>query len=191
MPNWCTTDYVFEGDKKDLQALYDTLQRIEKKQELSRTSSFGNLWLGNLITELGGKWEDFYCRGYIYCPQLYDDHLLFSTETAWTPMNETMDYVCEKLTSLTYYYQSEEGGCDLYWTNDSAGKYFCRYMVRLCNDGYDECEFFGTQEEAFEYISKNFNTAVKSIADVENLNERLEEKENDDYCYLNEFVNPD
>ena len=188
MPNWCTTDYVFEGDKKDLQALYDTLQSIEKKQELSKTTSFGNLWLGNLITELGGDWEKIYCRGYIYGPRLYDDHLVFSTETAWTPMNEVMDFVCEKLPSLEYLYQSEEPGCDLYWTNDSIGKYFCRYMVRLCKDGYDECEYFETQEEAFEYISKNFNTVVKSVADVEELNERLEEKEVDDYCYLNEFV---
>ena len=190
MPNWCYTDYVIEGDKKELQTLYETLQRLDTKTELKTTSGFGGRWLGNLVTELGGDWEKIYCRGSIDWYDMEDDQLKILTETAWGPMTEVFDFITEKFPSLTYYYQAEEPGCELYWSNDTEGLHFYKYVVRLCKDGYDECEYFETQEEAFEYISKNFNTEIKSFSDVEHLNEMLEEKEKEDYCYLNEFVNP-
>lgn len=190
MPNWCYTDYVIEGDKKELRTLYETLQRLDTKAELKTTSGFGSRWLGNLVTELGGDWEKVYCRGSIDWYDMEDDQLKIMTETAWGPMTEVFDFIIEKFPGLSYYYQAEEPGCELYWTNDTSGIHFCKYLVRLCKDGYDESEYFDELDNVFEYISDRFNMEIATIQDIQKLSEELEERETDDYCYLNEFVNP-
>ena len=119
-----------------------------------------------------------------------DDQLKIMTETAWGPMNEVFDLICKKFPGLTYYYQAEEPGCELYWSNDTEGLHFCKYLVRLCKDGYDECEYFDDLDNVFEYISDRFNMEIATIHDIQKLSEELEEQETDDYCYLNEFVKP-
>ena len=50
--------------------------------------------------------------------------LKFTTETAWSPCDETFELVCEKFPTLCYFYQSEEPSLAEYWTNDQEGKYF-------------------------------------------------------------------
>ena len=190
MANNCFTDYIIEGDRKELQSLYKALKRIDTKAELKKTSGFGGRWLGNLVTELGGDWQKVYCRGTIEWYEMEDDQLKLTTDTAWVPMNEVFDFICEKFPGLSYYYQAEEPGCDLFWTNDSAGIHFCRYLVRICKDGYDDEEYFDDLKKVYKYISDNFKVKITSLDDIRTLQEELEDKETEDYCYLNEFVNP-
>lgn len=190
MANNCFTDYVIEGDQQELQSLYEALQRIDTKAELKTTSGFGSRWLGNLVTEIGGDWNNVYCRGTVDWYELEDNQLQILTDTAWVPMNEVFDFIVEKFPGLEYYYQAEEPGCELFWTNDTAGIHFSKYIVRLSKDGYGEEEYFETLENAFKYVSDNFGVEIKSEEDIRKLNEDLDEKGGDDYCYFNEFVNP-
>lgn len=190
MANNCFTDYIIEGDRKELQTLYEALQRIDTKAELKTTSGFGGRWLGNLVTELGGDWQKVYCRGTIEWYEMENDQLKITTDTAWVPMNEVFDFICEKFPGLTYYYQAQEPGCDLFWTNDTAGIHFCRYVVRICKDGYDDEEYFDNLKNVYKYISDNFNVEITCLEDIKKLSEDLEEKDNGEYCYLNKFVEP-
>lgn len=61
------------------------------------------------------------------------DVLKFTTETAWSPCNETLELVCNTFPTLNYYYQSEEPGMEVYQTNDVEGTYFPdKYIADLC-----------------------------------------------------------
>ena len=54
MPNWCWTSYVAVGDKKDIRDLYKKMKSLEDSEKSLIENGFGNTWLGNLVTILGG-----------------------------------------------------------------------------------------------------------------------------------------
>ena len=110
MPNWCSTAYAIEGDAKEIKSLYELMKRLEDMEKPSVENGFGTTWLGCLVDALGKDWHNVHCRGSWSCLELEDDVLKFSTETAWSPCNETFDLVLEKYPSLRYYFQAEEPG---------------------------------------------------------------------------------
>lgn len=63
MPNWCCTAYAIEGDAKELQSLYDLMNKLQESKDPSVPNGFGTTWLGCLVDALGEKWEDVSCRG--------------------------------------------------------------------------------------------------------------------------------
>ena len=65
MPNWCLTEYKCVGDPKEVRALHKVLKYIDRRKTTIVRNGFGKWWLGNLVTKLGGKWEDYCCRGEI------------------------------------------------------------------------------------------------------------------------------
>ncbi len=62
MPNWAYTSYRIVGKKKEVQDLYSKVQQLQNMEEPLEPNGFGNLWLGCLLTILGGDWEKVYCR---------------------------------------------------------------------------------------------------------------------------------
>ena len=63
MANYCNTSYVVEGNKEELDCLYQTMERLQNMEQPLVENGFGTTWLGCLIAELGGNIEDYYCKG--------------------------------------------------------------------------------------------------------------------------------
>lgn len=112
MPNICTTNYVIEGKKEELDALY------QKMKELRGQS------LGQLVEALGKDPNEVMCRGGWTELEREGDILRMTFETAWTPCYEVTQLMKAVYPSLRIYYKAEEPGCEVYLKNDAEGKYF-------------------------------------------------------------------
>lgn len=189
MPNWCSTAYAIEGDAKEVKKLYELMKGLQERKEPSVKNGFGTTWLGCLVDALGGDWNKVWCRGEWHTPQFDGKVLRFSTMTAWSPCNETFDFVCEKFPSLRYFYQSEEPGMVEYWTNDREGKYFPdRYIADVCTgDGEYLIEYFTDRSGLFEWLEKIAERPVKSMRDVYALAEAWKKENTDAFCNINEY----
>lgn len=190
MPNWCSTAYSFLGDKKEIKALYHIMKNLESMKEPLVKNGFGSNWLGCLVTALKGDWEKIRCRGCWENLELIgDEQLNFSTESAWCPCDETMDLICEKFPSLSYYYIAEEPGCGIYETNDSTGEFFPdRFTIDICSPDEDYyTEYFISEEGMFKWFSETFNMDINSMGDIGKLSDKWEEENPDSYCWVHEF----
>lgn len=112
MPNICTTNYVIEGKKEELDALY------QKMKELRGQS------LGQLVEALGKDPNEVMCRSGWTELEREGDILRMTFETAWTPCYEVTPLMKAVYPSLRIYYKAEEPGCEVYLKNDGDGKYF-------------------------------------------------------------------
>ena len=112
MPNICTTNYVIEGKKEELDALY------QKMKELRGQS------LGQLVEALGKDPNEVMCRGGWTELEREGDILRMTFETAWTPCYEVTQLMKAVYPSLRIFYKAEEPGCEVYLKNDAEGKYF-------------------------------------------------------------------
>ena len=112
MPNICTAYYVIEGEKKEIDALYETMTSLQAMEQPLVENGFGPTWLGCLVKALGKNPEEVLCRGEWLELERADDTLRMTFETAWTPCYEHI------------YYKAEEPGNGIYVKNDVEGKYF-------------------------------------------------------------------
>ena len=112
MANICTTNYVIEGKKEELDALF------QKMKELQGQS------LGQLVEALGKNPDEIMCRGDWSDLERHGDTLRMTFETAWTPCYEVTLLMKAVYPSLRIYYKAEEPGCEVYLKNDADGKYF-------------------------------------------------------------------
>ena len=112
MANICTTNYVIEGEKNELDALYETMNNLQGTN------------LGQLVKALGKNPDEVMCRGEWSDLERQDDTLRMTFETAWTPCYEVTDLMKEKFPSIRIYYKAVEPGCEVYLKNDAEGKYF-------------------------------------------------------------------
>ena len=112
MANICTTNYVIEGEKNELDALYETMKNLQGQA------------LGQLVKALGKDPDEVMCRGEWSDLERQDDTLRMTFETAWTPCYEVTDLLKEKFPSIRIYYKAVEPGCEVYLKNDAEGKYF-------------------------------------------------------------------
>ena len=124
MPNICTAYYVIEGEKKELDALYETMTSLQAMEQPLVENSFGPTWLGCLVKALGGNPKEVLCRGEWMDLERADDTLRVTFETAWTPCYEVAALMKGTYPSLHIYYKAEEPGCEIYVKNDAEGKYF-------------------------------------------------------------------
>ncbi len=112
MANICTTNYVIEGEKEELDALYQTMKEQQENN------------LGCLVKALGKNPEEVECRGEWTDLERQGDTLRMTFETAWTPCYEVTTLMKEAYPSLRIFYKAEEPGCEVYLKNDAEGKYF-------------------------------------------------------------------
>ena len=120
MANICTTNYVVEGEKKELDALYETMKKLQE----SGTSVEYATGLGLLVEALGKDPNEVMCRGGWTELIREGDTLRMTFETAWTPCYEVTDLLKTTYPSLRIYYKAVEPGCEVYLKNDAEGKYF-------------------------------------------------------------------
>lgn len=112
MANICTTNYVVEGEKKELDALYETMKSLQNPN------------LGQLVKALGKNPDEVLCRGEWSELERQDETLRMTFETAWTPCYEVTDLLKAVYPSIRIYYKAVEPGCEVYLKNDAEGKYF-------------------------------------------------------------------
>jgi hypothetical protein len=124
MPNICTTDYVFEGEERELDALYNTMNKLQN-QEKDGLDDFVQA-LGKVPSEL------LDCRGSWISLERTGDTLRTTIESAWTPRFELHTILKEAYPTLCIYYKAEEPGCEVYMKNDAEGKYFPETEVDGC-----------------------------------------------------------
>lgn len=124
MANICTTNYVIEGKKDELDELYRIMKELQDMEQPLVKNGLGPTWLGCLVKALGKNPEDVLCRGQWIELERQDDKLRMTFETAWTPCYEVTQLMKEKFPSLCIFYKAEEPGCAVYLKNDAEGKYF-------------------------------------------------------------------
>lgn len=177
MPNWCDTTYKCVGDPKEVRALHKVLKYIDRRKTTIVRNGFGKWWLGNLVTKLGGKWEDYRCRGEITGYSFDGDILEITQYTAWCEQEGVRRIIQEKFPGIKVYYREEEPGCDVYCTNDTTGYYFPETFFI---DNSDEPRYFETIEETAEWVSDLVGHKVEagSINIQVALDEYVEAQEN-------------
>ena len=112
MANICTTNYVIEGKKEELDALYQKMKELQGQD------------LGQLVEALGKNPDEIMCRGDWSDLERHGDTLRMTFETAWTPCYEVTQLMKAVYPSLRIFYKAEEPGCEVYLKNDAEGKYF-------------------------------------------------------------------
>ena len=112
MANICTTNYVIEGKREELDALYQKMKELQGQD------------LGLLVKALGKNPDEMECRGEWTELVREDETLRMIFETAWTPCYEVTNLLKSVYPSLRIFYKAEEPGCGVYLKNDAEGKYF-------------------------------------------------------------------
>ncbi len=189
MPNWCSTAYAIEGDAKEVKKLYKLMTKLQEQKEPSVKNGFGKTWLGCLVDALGGDCNKVHCRGEWSNLEMVGEVLKFTTETAWSPCDETLELVCNAFPTLNIYYQAEEPGIGLYCTNDLEGNYFPdKYIVDLCTpDDTWYKEYFSDLANLFGWFEEISGQPVKSIKEILAITEQWSEENEDAFCGIYEF----
>ena len=181
MPNWCYTTYKCVGNSKNISQLHGALKYISRRKTSIVPNGFGKFWLGNLVTKLGGNWEDYPCRGEIIDYSLQDKNtLMIWQNTAWAEQQGVRRIIEEKFPGIKVYYQEEEPGCEVYATNS-----FEHFPDRYYLDSYDEPQYFDDIRDASRCVSEIVGHEV--VPNVESiisaLDDYLEEHEDEDIWY--------
>ena len=164
MPNWCYTSYKISGSRKAVKDLHERIMKLDRGEGEMLENGYGNLWLGNLVNDLGGDWNKIYCRGRILPDYItYDKDLVlleFETETAWAAMTETFDFI------KAYYEKQNEEICISYREEECGN---CIYCI------HNEGEFTFNEEYCVDYCHENdggieyYTDFIGVIADFEDL----------------------
>ena len=185
MPNWCTTNYVIEGEKKELDSLYGMMKRLLEMKPPLVENGFGPSWLGCLVKELGEDPETIGCRGSWYELQRVDDTIRVVFETAWSPCYDVIDLLKEKFPSLRFYYRAIEPGNQVFNKNDVEGKYFPENIYAIYNGdeilALDEQEML--QKLKKEYGLPEHFTSLSEARDCFD-----HEEDGDNYLFFEEFA---
>ena len=178
MANMAEVSYKLVGDKKQVKTIYKTLRYMEKRKTPVEKNGWGKLWLGCLISKLGGDWEKYSCRGEILDFDYDKEVLTINMETAWTEQNGVRVFLQQTFPNIQIYYIEEEPGCDIFQTNDSDGFYFPeRYFLDSMGDDSD---YYETIEQVASAVSQIIGRKIESTEDHE-------EEDEDLFYYLHEF----
>ena len=180
MANYYFSDYVFEGDKKELDEMEAMLRRLEAMKEEDfpiKDVAWGSTWNG--------------------LKRINDNALSIHIESAWFAPDDMIDLFYEKWPSLKGYYYREQPESGIYEKHDPEGKYFpFNYILTgevpmKDENGEEEAipveERFNTQEDAFEWIAKELHHPVANVEDIEKWCAELEEADDDFFITLNEI----
>jgi hypothetical protein len=173
------TTITFNGEEKELKALYGFIDDKEANEKDGLKTDFGNTWLGNYLVRAGLDWHDYRCRGSVcYIEELHEGNGAFSvqTETAWEPMVNMWAAIVNKIApGIEIIYSAEECGNGIYWTNDPA----CvnRYIVDIYDedcldekivkalgwDEYDDVSEKDLREGLLEVFPDDVNLSTKEL----------------------------
>lgn len=194
MPNWCSTDYYVLGSRKEIMDLSKRMERLENRKKSLINNGFGNTWLGNLVNNLGGDWENVYCRGEWMCREWNKEKntLTFTTETAWQEMKEWRRFIESCYKTIKILYVTEEPGMGIYKTNDLDEIFF---KAKFVLDYGEDIEYFETLDQAIVFIEELTGITIeeKTVNGIQGkLDEYVEENDEEDLFYsFHEFEQVD
>lgn len=194
MPNWCSTDYYVLGSRKEIMDLSKRMERLENRKKSLINNGFGNTWLGNLVNNLGGDWENVYCRGEWMCREWNKEKntLTFTTETAWQEMKEWRKFIESCYKTIKILYVTEEPGMGIYKTNDLNQIFF---KAKFVLDYGEDVEYFETLDQAIVFIEELTGITIeeKTVNGIQGkLDEYVEENDEEDLFYsFHEFEQVD
>ena len=209
MPNWCYTQFIFHGDKKEIEDFHQKLEQWTSKEFVK--SDFGKSWLGNVLCGAGlgdridSKTDGLRCRGaieFLDGPDVVEESdegiIVLDTSTAWAPMPLMWVEVIKKLGYKTvgFSYSAEEPGCDVYEVYDPYGDFPERYYV----DGYiseeDECpellqlrniSYYSDDDLLKRHIQKFLKTDECDLKTLIKTMEDYKFKNDDTYISIHEY----
>ena len=179
MPNWCDTTYKAVGTKEQVKRFYDLAMSSWNK---SKGNNSG--WIGHFVTELGGKWEEVSCRGWMQDePELSADGEMCTIvcNTAWGEPYEWRTFIEEHIDGLFLYYVAIEPGCCVYCSNDDdyTGKYYV--------DNWEDGSYELTEYETIEYVNKHFDKSFTTIGECIDFADAHTDKDGDRVLWINAF----
>jgi hypothetical protein len=144
-------------------------------------------WLGNLVSRLGGDYNEVYCRGTWDDLDLNRERLYFFTESAWNAPFDLLRLIQKDYPGLEIFFSAVGDDWDSYLTNDAERRFFTnRFELDMPpdNDYYDSIE--EVAELVGNYIGHHIEptkeAVYQAIEEWEDENEDL-----DDYINLKEF----
>lgn len=206
MPNWCSTEIIFNGSYNEILYLKGRIEDWVSKEYIE--TGFGKSWLGNVLYGAGLKKhldsgeETLSHRGSVsYISDLYENgecsYIIVETETAWVPMIKMWVAVLKSLgmnESVDICYKAEEVGCGVYEIYDTANLGFyddCEYKIDAY--GYygstDISCYYGdyTKEGLIETLQELLETDDTDLATLISECERINQQENDSYMGIFEY----
>jgi hypothetical protein len=203
MPNWCYTSIqIYHNDKDKLKAFFDKVEEWRKKSfKPNDYDKYSLGWLGNIVGNSGlAKWgkrkdgiEDFIpnirCRGSLQSFELFDSNINIGTETAWGPMLEMWKLLCERyLPGADIYYTADEGGNELYQTNDPdmIGKYYIDIVDDVPEEFDDiaESEYEATEEMVVKFLQRVLHS---DETDIKKLLDLLDKSDVQDWVHIHKW----
>ena len=185
MPNWCTTNITLAAvGEKGKKCLFDLSKKLLDQLNSENNfvkNDFGPGWLGNIailfnMTTIPEALEDnfhgYNCRGSITCVnedlEEVEEYgsLNLTQEDAWDPNLNIWLGIINKyyldengIPLIQLYYQAEESGMGLYYTNDDIGRFYPdNYCIDISIDHIEPNDFpFYTQKPNSPFIKVNQN----------------------------------
>ena len=188
MANWASTSYAIEGNKSDLESVFNVINDFVKSNVKPVEANASKEWEGNIVKALGASEEQMknnYLRGFIQTYEITDGVLYIEAEEAWGA-TDFRHLLAKLMPELTIYYIVEECGCEVYATNDCDGKYFTdSYYVDICIDGDYFSEYFDTEKQVLAYVAQLLKKESVTMKEIDEWNE--EQDDNENYIYVHEF----
>lgn len=188
MANWASTSYAIEGNKSDLESVFNVINDFVKSNVKPVEANASKEWEGNIVKALGASEEQMknnYLRGFIQTYEIIDGVLYIEAEEAWGA-TDFRHLLAKLMPELTIYYIVEECGCEVYATNDCDGKYFTdSYYVDICIDGDYFSEYFDTEKQVLAYVAQLLKKELVTMKEIDEWNE--EQDDNENYIYVHEF----
>jgi len=177
------------GDRRQLRSLYQKMLRLQNRKKPLIENGFYHpeRWLGNLVSRLGGDYNEVYCRGTWDDLDLNRESLYFFTESAWNAPFDLLRLIQKVYPGLEIFFSAVGDDWDSYLTNDAERRFFTnRFELDMPpdNDYYDSIE--EVAELVGNYIGHHIEptkeAVYQAIEEWEDENEDL-----DDYINLKEF----
>ena len=196
MPNWCWTQIrITSCSEEKLKDLCEKIKEWTSKPYIK--NDWDNNWLGNVVGFSGiAKWNEedhnFHselgivaCRGCIESVDYKDGNLQINTETAWTPMVQLWELICQKYLYDDYelFYVAEEGGNCIYTTNDPNVE--GTYIIDIYDTPPDDLEWESQWEVSEEVVIKFCQEAFKT--DETDLDKLLELAGESEWVGINKY----
>lgn len=202
MPNWCSTDMIIEGPKREVEAFHKNVLKWTSKNYVE--NDFGKNWLGNIVVGAGFSYKLLACRGAITYmdeeitarqdePGIY--YFQVQYESAWTDINGTWETILEKYApNCEIYYVAEELGNEYFVTNDRDKKYYDDEIIVVSyleqsNPLYQKWNAkFGETEYITRQVLKERLTKIFGQMSLRKLIKKAEaiSQTDDEYVYINQ-----
>ena len=110
MANWVTTIYKIDGDKEQVQNVYERIKETMSMVKPLVVSDFGVRWIGCLVEAFGESYQKVYCRG-----RVVEYGLSCGVLTVMVDIAESM--FCDELLDFL---RRQAPGCEVYYLTDDA-----------------------------------------------------------------------